>query len=41
LVCGIATLIGTAETFEEAQEAEQEILKVPGIEHVINMITWG
>lgn len=38
---GIATLIGTAKTFEEAQEAEQEILKVPGIEHVINMITWG
>jgi len=38
---GIATLVGTAETHEEAQAAEQEIRQIAGIEHVINMITWG
>jgi len=38
---GIATLIGTANTFEEAQAAEQQIHEVAGIEHVINLITWG
>lgn len=38
---GIATLFGTAETFEEAEAAEQEIRGVQGIEHVINLITWG
>ena len=38
---GIATLVGTAETLEEAQAAEREIREIAGIEHVINMITWG
>ena len=38
---GIATLIGTAESFEEAQAAEKEIRDVEGVEHVINLITWG
>ena len=38
---GIATLIGTANSIEEAKAAEQEIGEVPGIEYVINMITWG
>ena len=38
---GIATLIGTADSIEEAKAAEDQIREVPGIEHVINMITWG
>ena len=38
---GIATLVGTAKTLEEAQAAEKEIREISGIEHVINMITWG
>ncbi len=38
---GIATLVGTAGTLEEAQAAEREIREIDGIEHVINMITWG
>ncbi|MEM7257680.1 MAG: BON domain-containing protein [Pseudomonadota bacterium] len=37
---GIATLIGTASSRDEAAAAEQEILEVPGVEHVINLITW-
>ena len=38
---GIATLVGTAGTLEEAEAAEREIREIDGIEHVINMITWG
>ena len=38
---GIATVVGTAKSVEEAKVAEQEIRNVPGIEHVINLITWG
>ena len=38
---GIATLVGNANTLEEAEAAEREIREVAGIEHVINMITWG
>ena len=38
---GIATVVGTAKSVEEAKVAEQEIGSVPGIEHVINLITWG
>ena len=38
---GIATLVGTAKSADEAARAEQEILDMPGIEYVINMITWG
>ena len=38
---GIATVVGTASSVEEAKVAEQEIGSVPGIEHVINLITWG
>jgi len=38
---GIATLIGTAGSEEEAALAEQQIMAVEGIEHVINMITWS
>lgn len=38
---GIATLIGTAGTEDEAALAEQQILAVNGVEHVINLITWG
>lgn len=38
---GIATLFGTAESHAEAQAAEEEILDVEGVEHVINLITWG
>lgn len=37
---GIATLIGTAASAEEAQAAELEILDVPNVEHVINLISW-
>lgn len=37
---GIATLIGAAESFAEAQAAEEEILDVQGVEHVINLIIW-
>lgn len=38
---GIATLIGNAQSGEEAQLAEDQISEVKGVEHVINMITWG
>ena len=38
---GIATLIGTANTFEEAQTAGIEFTDIPEVEHVINLITWG
>lgn len=38
---GIATLVGTAKTLEEAEAAEREISEISGIDHVINMITWG
>jgi len=38
---GIATLVGTAATYEEAEAAAREIREVAGIDHVINMITWG
>ncbi len=38
---GIATMIGKADSSHEADAAEQEIRAVPGIEHVINLITWG
>ena len=38
---GIATLIGTAGSQDEAALAEQQILAVNGVEHVINLITWG
>lgn len=37
---GIATLVGTATSQDEATNAEQEILQVPGVDYVINMITW-
>lgn len=38
---GIATLIGYADSVEEAQHAEEQISDVKGVDHVINMITWG
>lgn len=38
---GIATVIGSADSRAEADTMEREILDVPGIEHVINLITWG
>lgn len=38
---GIATVIGTAGSGAEAAALESEILDVPGIEHVINLITWN
>ncbi len=38
---GIATLIGNAASDEEAQLVEKQISDVKGVEHVINMITWG
>ena len=36
---GIATLIGTADSAEEAEAAEKEILEMPEIDFVINLIT--
>jgi len=38
---GIATLVGTAKSEEEAALAEQQIMAVDGIDHVINLIMWG
>lgn len=38
---GIATVIGTAESSAEAEAMETEILDVPGIDYVINLITWA
>ncbi len=38
---GIATIIGTATSGKEAQLAEDQISDIKGVEHVINMITWG
>ena len=38
---GIATVIGTAKSSTEAEAMETEILDVPGIEYVINLITWA
>lgn len=38
---GTAVLVGTASSAKEAQQAEDHFSSVDGIEHVINMITWG
>lgn len=38
---GIATLVGTADSEAEAKLAEDQISSLEGIDHVINMITWG
>jgi len=38
---GIATVIGNADSNSEAVAVENELLDVPGIDHVINLITWG
>ena len=37
---GIATLFGDAESGAEAAMAEEHISDIPGVEHVINLITW-
>ncbi len=38
---GIATVVGTAESSDEANNVENEILALPGIEYVINLVTWS
>jgi hypothetical protein len=38
---GIATVVGNAESSVQAEAVEQELLEVPGIEYVINMVTWS
>jgi osmotically-inducible protein OsmY len=37
---GIATVIGTANSDTEAKAMESELLEVPGIDYVINLVTW-
>lgn len=37
---GIATVFGNAVSSEEAIAMEHEILDVPGVDYVINLITW-
>jgi len=37
---GIATIVGIAESVEEASNIESEIAAVEGVDHVINLIAW-
>jgi len=37
---GIATVVGLAESEQEAGAIEREIAAVDGVDHVINLITW-
>jgi hypothetical protein len=37
---GIATVVGVAESGQEANDIEREIASLDGVDHVINLIAW-